>query len=158
MSWSDGLRLALRALWRNKSRAALTALGVIIGVASVIAMVAIGTGTQERIAAQFEKMGSHNLVVRPGTVTHGGVRAGVGTITTLTIGDAEAIADLPMVVAAAPSVRAAVQARFRGTNWGTSVEGVTPVYVEVRSWELVEGEFFKERDVADAAHVGAPSS
>jgi putative ABC transport system permease protein len=153
MSWSDGMRLALRALWRNKSRAMLTVLGVIIGVASVIAMVAIGTGTQERIAAQFEKMGSHNLIVRPGSITHGGVRSGAGTITTLSIGDAEAIAELPMVLAAAPSVRSAVQARYRGTNWGTSVEGVTPAYIEVRSWDVVEGAFFTEREIADAAHV-----
>jgi putative ABC transport system permease protein len=153
MSWSDGMWLALRALWRNKSRAMLTALGVIIGVASVIAMVAIGTGTQERIASQFDKMGSHNLVVRPGSITHGGVRTGVGTITTLSIGDAEAIAELPMVLAAAPSVRSAVQARFRGANWGTSVEGVTPSYIEVRSWDVVEGAFFTEREIGDAAHV-----
>jgi len=153
MSWSDGMRLALRALWRNKSRAMLTALGVIIGVASVIAMVAIGTGTQERIASQFEKMGSHNLIVRPGSITHGGVRSGAGTTTTLSIGDAEAIAELPMVLAAAPSVRSAVQVRYRGANWGTSVEGVTPAYIEVRSWDVVEGAFFTEREIADAAHV-----
>ncbi|MBW1684593.1 MAG: ABC transporter permease [Deltaproteobacteria bacterium] len=147
------MRLALRALWRNKSRAMLTALGVIIGVASVIAMVAIGTGTQERIASQFEKMGSHNLIVRPGSITHGGVRSGAGTTTTLSIGDAEAIAELPMVLAAAPSVRSAVQVRYRGANWGTSVEGVTPAYIEVRSWDVVEGAFFTEREIADAAHV-----
>jgi putative ABC transport system permease protein len=153
MSWSDGLRLALRALWRNKSRATLTALGVIIGVASVIAMVAIGTGTQERIASEFEQMGSHNLIVRPGSITHGGVRTGAGTVATLSVGDAEAIAELPMVLAAAPSVRAGVQARYRGANWGTSVEGVTPEYVDVRSWDVVEGQFFTEREIADAAHV-----
>jgi putative ABC transport system permease protein len=153
MSWSDGLRLALRALWRSKSRAGLTALGVIIGVASVIAMVAIGTGTQERIAAQFDRMGSHNLIVRPGSITHGGVRTGAGTITSLTVEDAEAIAELPMVLAAAPSVRSAVQARHRGANWGTSLEGVTPAYIEVRGWDVVEGEFFTEMDVASAAHV-----
>ena len=154
MSWSDGLRLALRALWRNKSRAVLTALGVIIGVASVIAMVAIGTGTQERIAAQFESMGSHNLIIRPGTITRGGVRTGAGTITTLSMGDAEAIAELPMVSLAAPSVRASVQARYRGTNWGTSVEGVTPAYLEVRSWDRGRGRVLHgEREVTSAAHV-----
>jgi putative ABC transport system permease protein len=131
----------------------LTTLGVIIGVASVIAMVAIGTGAQERIAAQFERMGSHNLIIRPGTITRGGVRTGAGTIATLTMGDAEAIAELPMVSLAAPSVRASVQARYRGTNWGTSIEGVTPSYLEVRSWNVVEGEFFTEREVMSAAHV-----
>jgi len=153
VSWSDGLRLALRALWRNKSRAALTALGVVIGVASVIAMVAIGTGTQDRIAAQFEQMGSDNLIVRSGTITRGGVRTGAGTITTLTAEDAAAIADLPMVSSTAPSVRASAQARYRGSNWGTSVEGVTPAYLEVRSWDVVEGEFFTQKDVTSASHV-----
>ena len=153
MSFWRTLKVAWEGLTLNKVRSFLTTLGVIIGVASVIAMVAIGTGTQDRIAAQFEKMGSHNLVVRSGTITHGGVHAGAGTVTTLTVEDAEAIAELPMVATAAPSVRAAVQARYRGTNWGTSVEGVTPAYVEVRAWEVVEGEFFTERDVAEAAHV-----
>jgi len=116
-------------------------------------MVAIGTGTQERIAAQFERMGSHNLIIRSGTITRGGVRTGAGTITSLTMGDAKAIAELPMVLSAAPSVRASVQARYRGANWGTSVEGVTPAYLEVRSWNVVEGGFFTEKEVTSASHV-----
>jgi putative ABC transport system permease protein len=147
------MRLALLALWRNRTRATLTALGVIIGVASVIAMLAVGTGAQRRIAEQFANMGSNNVVIRPGTMTHGGVRTGTGTTTSLTLADAAAVAQLPSVIAAAPSVRGAVQVRYRGANWGTTVEGVTPEFLQVRSWPLVEGAFFTGRDVASAAQV-----
>jgi putative ABC transport system permease protein len=153
MSWTAALSLALRALWRNKTRAMLTALGVIIGVASVIAMVAIGTGAQQRIAEQLENMGTNSLVIRPGSVTRGGVRTGAGTSTSLTLADAEAIADLPEVVAVAPSVRDAAQVRYRGANWGTAIQGVTPAYFQVRSWPLLEGELFSATQVAGAAQV-----
>lgn len=153
MSWTTAFLLALRALWRNKVRAMLTTLGVIIGVASVITMVAIGKGAQERIALQLESMGSLNLVVRPGTVTRGGVRTGTGTITTLVTQDADEIFELSGVVAVAPTVSAAVQARYSGTNWGTSIEGVTPGYQQVRSWDLAEGNFINERHVGSGAHV-----
>ncbi len=153
MRWWDALRLAASALRRNKSRAMLTALGVIIGVASVIAMIAIGTGARQRIAAQFERIGSHNLVIRPGTLTKGGARIGTGTTKTLTLGDAEAIAKLPTVLDTLATLRAPVQARYRGTNWGTFVEGVTPSYLSIRDWELLEGRMFGEREVASAAHV-----
>ena len=153
MSIFAALQLALRALWRNKMRALLTALGVIIGVAAVIAMVAIGAGAQQRIAKELDSMGTNNLTVRSGTVTRGGVRTGGGTMPTLMLADAEAVRDLPGVVAVAPSVRSQVQARFRGTNWGTATEGVTPEFFSVRNWPLAEGEIFSARDVAVAAPV-----
>ncbi len=153
MNWTTALQLALRALWRNKTRAMLTTLGVIIGVGSVIAMLGIGSGAQQRIAAQLASMGTNSLVVRPGSVTRGGVRTGAGGITTLTRGDADAIAELPDVVAVAPSVRATAQVRYRGTNWGTAIEGVTPDYATVRSWPLAEGEFITRRQVLGASHV-----
>jgi putative ABC transport system permease protein len=153
MNWLAALQLSLRALWRNKSRASLTALGVIIGVASVIAMVSIGAGAQQRIAAQLESMGTNSLMIRSGSVTRGGVRTGAGTTDTLSYADAEAIRDLPGVVAVAPTVHSAVQARYRGTNWGTAVQGVTPDYFAVSSWSLAEGEYFTDRHVTSAAHV-----
>ena len=153
MSIFAALQLALRALWRNKMRALLTALGVIIGVAAVIAMVAIGAGAQQRIAKELDSMGTNNLTVRSGTVTRGGVRTGGGTTPTLMLADAEAVRELPGVVAVAPSVRSQVQARFRGTNWGTAAEGVTPEFFSVRNWPLAEGEIFSARDVAVAAPV-----
>jgi len=151
--WSTAFPLALRSLWRNKVRAMLTALGVIIGVGSVIAMLAVGAGAQQRIAKQLESMGSSSLMVRSGSVTRGGVRTGVGTTTSLTAEDATAIAGLPDVIAAAPSVRDSAQVRYRGSNWGTAVEGVTPDYIAVRSWPLAEGEFFTARHVAAADQV-----
>lgn len=152
-TWTSALQLALNALWRNRTRAMLTALGVIIGVAAVITMVAIGKGAEKRIADQLERMGSNNLVVRPGTITRGGVRTGSGSITTLTLKDAKAIAQVPGVVAVAASVRDVVQARFRGTNWGTSIEGVTPDYFIVEGWSLISGRIFSEAEIASAAHV-----
>ncbi|MCK4951264.1 MAG: ABC transporter permease, partial [Gammaproteobacteria bacterium] len=121
MSWTAAIQLALQALWRNRTRAMLTALGVIIGVASVIAMVSVGAGAQKRIAAQLASMGTNSLVVRPGSVTRGGVRTGAGTTNTLTRADAEAIRDLPGVIAVAPSIRSTAQIRYRGVNWGTAV-------------------------------------
>ena len=151
MSWSAALQLALRALWRNKTRAMLTALGVVIGVASVIAMVAIGAGAQKRVAEQLESMGTNNLVVRPGTTMHGGVRTGAGTSERLTREDADALRDIPGVIAVAPSIRSSEQVRYRGTNWGTSIEGVTPDYVAVRSWQVSEGKFFTDHHVMAAA-------
>lgn len=153
MNWSAAFQLALRALWRNKSRAALTALGVIIGVASVIAMVSIGTGAQKRIADQLASMGTNSLIIRSGSVTRGGVRTGAGTTATLSFADAEAIRNLPGVTAVAPTVRTGTQARYRGTNWGTAVEGVTPDFFEIRSWPIAEGELFTDHQVTSAAHV-----
>jgi len=147
------VQLALRALWRNKTRAMLTTLGVIIGVGSVIAMLGIGSGAQERIAAQLASMGTNSLVVRPGSVTRGGVRTGAGGRRSLTPADADAIAELVDVVAVAPSVRDTAQARFRDTNWGTAIEGVTPEYAQVRNWGLVAGEFISARHVQTASHV-----
>ena len=153
MNGTAALQLALRALRRNKTRAMLTTLGVIIGVASVIAMVAIGNGAQQRIAAQLESMGTNSLVVRAGSVTRGGVRTGAGTTTSLTLEDAEAIADLPDVVALAPTVQTAAQVRYRGTNWGTAIEGVTPDHVVARNWPLAAGTFINARQLKAAAHV-----
>jgi putative ABC transport system permease protein len=153
MIWTTAFPLAIRALWRNKARALLTALGVIIGVGAVIAMLAVGSGAQQRIASELESMGSNSLVVRPGSVTRGGVRSGAGTGSQLTREDAEAIAQLPGVVAAAPSVRTTAQARYRGSNWGTAVLGVTEDYPLVKNWPVAEGEFFGPRAVLSAAHV-----
>lgn len=147
------LHLAARALWRNKSRALLTALGVIIGVGAVIAMVAIGQGAQVRIAEEIEKLGSYALSVRPGGTTRGGVHGGSGSRTTLVRTDAAAIAELPGVANVSPSVRTTEQVRYRGTNWKTSIEGVTPTIMAVKGWRLMDGEFFTERDDASAAAV-----
>jgi putative ABC transport system permease protein len=151
--WSTAFSLALRSLWRNKVRAMLTALGIIIGVGSVIAMLAVGAGAQQRIASQMEGMGSFSLTIRPGSTAHGGLRGGTGTITNLTLADAEAIAMLPNVIAAAPSVHGNAQVRYRGSNWNTSLQGVTPDYLDVRNWKVSLGRFFTMRQVLGADHV-----
>ncbi len=153
MNLSTTLQLALRALWRNKTRAMLTTLGVIIGVGSVIAMLAIGSGAQQRIAAQLASMGTNSLVVRPGSVTRGGVRSGAGAITSLTREDADAIAELSDALAVAPSVHTTEQVRYRGTNWHTSIQGITPDYAIVRNWPLAEGEYISQRHVQGTSHV-----
>jgi len=153
MNLTTALQLALRALWRNRTRAMLTTLGVVIGVGSVIAMLGVGSGAQQRIAEQLASMGTNSLVVRPGSVTRGGVRTGAGGITSLTIEDSEAIAELAEVLAVSPSVRSTAQVRYRGTNWGTAIEGVTPDYVTTHNWLLAEGEFITQRQVQGAAHV-----
>jgi len=153
MNLTTALQLALRALWRNRTRAMLTTLGVIIGVGSVIAMLGIGSGAQQRISDQLASMGTNSLDVRPGSVTRGGVRTGAGGITTLTIEDANAIAELPDVVTITASVRSTAQVRYRGTNWGTAIEGVTPDYATVRNWSLAEGDFIGQRHVLGASHV-----
>ena len=131
----------------------LTTLGVIIGVASVIAMVAIGAGAQQRIAQQLENMGTNSLVIRSGSVTRGGVRTGAGTTERLTLADSVAIAELPDVEMVAPSVQAPAQVRYRGANWGTAIQGVTPEYFAVRSWPLAEGELFTQAQVDGAGQV-----
>lgn len=131
----------------------LTALGVIIGVASVIAMVSVGEGARKRISQQLEGMGTNNLVIRPGTITRGGVRAGGGTTSTLTLADAQAIQEIPGIVAVSPSVRAPVQALYRGRNWGTAVQGVTPGFIIANNWPVVHGTFFTDRHISGAEHV-----
>jgi len=153
MNAYTALQLAMRALWRNKTRAMLTTLGVVIGVGSVIAMLGIGSGAQQRIAEQLERLGTNNLMIRPGSVTHGGVRTGAGGKNTLTLADANAIAELPGVLAVAPSVRINQQVRYRGSNWGTNIEGVTPDYAIVRNWPLADGEFISRNHVRSASHV-----
>jgi len=153
MNWTTMLQLALRALLRNKTRAMLTTLGVVIGVGSVIAMLGIGSGAQQRIAEQLASMGTNNLVIRPGSASYGGVRTGAGTTTRLTRADADLIAELVDVVAVAPIVNTEAQVRYRGTNWGTDIAGVSPDYGTVRSWPLAEGEFITRRHVQAASHV-----
>lgn len=153
MNLSTHLSLAARAIARNKTRSLLTTLGVVIGVAAVIAMMAIGQGAQARIAEQIEKLGSFTLSVRPGSGSRGGVHGAAGSVTTLMRADALAIRDLPGVIAVSPAVQGKEQVRYAGRNWNTSIEGVTPDLLIVKQWTLAEGEFLTERDDASAAHV-----
>src|SRR4051794_13860400 len=148
------LKIALRALARNKARSALTMLGIIIGVASVIAMVSLGQGAQKQVQDQISSMGTNMLIVSAGSQrTSGGVRAGTGTSTTLTVDDTEAIRELPGVANVSASVTAPVTLVFGNQNWTTRAEGVAPSYLAIRNRSVSQGEFFADLDIRTAARV-----
>ena len=154
MSILQTLRVALLALARNKLRSALTTLGMIIGVAAVIATVAIGEGATAKVEAQFAAMGSNLLILMPGSTQSGGVRGGAGTISTLTWDDLRAIQDeIPSVRAAAPILRTSVNVLSETQNWYTSVSGTTPAYFEVRNWNVATGNPFTQSDVDARAKI-----
>jgi putative ABC transport system permease protein len=149
------LRIALRALDRNRVRSSLTMLGVIIGVAAVIAMVAIGQGATESVKKQIASMGQNLLMVMPGSSSSGAVMFGSGTVQTLTQQDAAAIArDCPSAGAVAVIVRARAQVVYQDQNWApATVQGCSPSFLTVRDWPVVEGANFTEADLKNAAQV-----
>jgi putative ABC transport system permease protein len=148
------MRSAWRALLANPLRSLLTMLGIIIGVASVITMIAIGQGATERVQEHMKVLGANVMLVLPGTVNTGGVRQGAQTSQALTEADALAIAlEVPEVQVAAPSSRATVQAVFGGTNWSTPVFGATNDYLEARDWPLASGRLFETGELQGAAKV-----
>jgi putative ABC transport system permease protein len=133
-------------------RSILTMLGIIIGVAAVIAMVGVGSGATERIQEQIQSIGSNLIIVLPGSVSSNGVRLGSGAVASLTQDDAEAIAsDCPSVALAAPTVRGAVQIVYGNNNWATTVQGVTADYMTIRDYTMMSGDFFTTQDVDSAA-------
>ncbi len=147
------LRVAMRALAVNKLRSALTMLGIIIGVAAVIVMIAVGAGAQARVEEQIRSLGSNILLLLSGATTAGGVRLGFGSNLTLTEDDAIAVQrELPQVTAA-PALRGSAQVVWGNQNWSTVIFGVTPEYLEVRQWEIVVGLGFDPTDLAGATKV-----
>ena len=135
-------------------RSALTMLGIIIGVAAVIAMLAIGTGASQKISEQIESIGSNLLMILPGATTAGGVRMGAGTQITLTSGDAEAIQKESSAVSdVAPILNGIAQVVYGNQNWSTGVIGTTPEMLDVRDWALSAGRQFTAQDVKSAAKV-----
>jgi putative ABC transport system permease protein len=145
-------RIALRALKVNRMRSALTMLGIIIGVAAVIAMVGVGAGATARIEQQIQSIGSNLIIVLPGSISSNGVRLGSGAVASLTQDDAKAIAaDCPSVSAVAPTVRGGVQVVYGNSNWATSAQGVTPDYMTIRDYTMLSGQFFTTQDVDAAA-------
>jgi len=150
------IRVAFRALVRNKMRAALTMLGIIIGVSAVIAMVSIGQGASASVQAQIESIGTNLLFVSAGAQNVGGVRSGTGDsgTNTLTVEDLEAIRrEVPSVSMVTPSVNARSQLVAGNMNWNTSVQGVSEQYPEIRKWTVQSGAFFTDADVRTAARV-----
>jgi putative ABC transport system permease protein len=151
--WASA-RIALRALRVNKLRSALTMLGIVIGVGAVITMVAVGSGAQARVAEQIQSLGSNLIIVLSGSTTSGGVRLGHGSQLTITEEDAWAIQrEIPLVQAAAPSMRGTGQAVYGNLNWSTIIQGVTPEYFEVREWSVIAGKPLGQEDVDGATKV-----
>ena len=147
-------KLALRALKANKMRTLLTMLGIIIGVAAVIAMLAVGTGATQKITEQIASMGSNLLIVLPGSTTSGGIRMGAGTQPTLTVGDSQAILDEAYSVdAVAPILSGTAQVVYGHQNWSTGIVGTTPSMLTVRDWPLSAGRGFTGTDVKNATKV-----
>jgi ABC-type antimicrobial peptide transport system permease subunit len=146
---------ALRALRRNVTRAALTTLGIMIGVGAVIAMMEIGQGSSAAIQRTVSSMGANNLMIFPGTASSSGVSFGSGSNVTLTPDDAEAILnEAPAVKSAAPVVQTRTQLVYGGKNWvPQSIYGTTPEFLEVRSWTVQDGEMFSDRDVRNTSKV-----
>ena len=146
--------ISLRALRRNKLRSALTALGIIIGVAAVIATVSIGNGAKSQVEAQVASLGQNVITIFPGSFSAGGVRGGWGSASSLSVEDAEAIArEINGVVGVSPDVRDRQQVQANGLNWNTQVQGSSPDFPYIRSWPVVEGAMFSEFDVRGATKV-----
>jgi putative ABC transport system permease protein len=147
-------RVSFRALGRNKMRTFLTALGIIIGVGSVIAMVSIGTGAKIGIQERFDRMGTNLLVVRPGSMNLRGVRTGFGFRSTLKFDDVAAIKEhCPSVQATSPNINTQSQIIYGNKNWRTQIQGVSEQYPKIRRWEMERGIFFDEEMVQSAAKV-----
>ena len=154
MSALQVLRVAVRALLRNKMRSFLTTLGVIIGVSAVIAMVAIGEGAKARVEESFASMGSNLLVVLSGTTTASGAHGGFGSMPTLTWDDLKAIrAEASAVRYASPQLRTTQQVISDDQNWATSINGVSPEYFPMRSWPVALGNTITQSDVEAGSKV-----
>lgn len=150
------MKTALRALRRNVMRSALTTLGIVIGVAAVIAMEEIGQGSSTAIQKTIESMGANNLLIQPGTAASGGVSFGSGTILTLTPQDADALArDCPALDGVAPIVRVRATVVYGNRNWvPTYIYGTTPMFLDIRDWtDMESGDIFTDRDVRNSTSV-----
>ena len=148
------LKIASRALVRNKTRSLLTALGIIIGIAAVIAVIAVGQGASVTIRTQISSMGNNLLLIFPGSQKAGGFHGGAGTQQTLTAEDGDSILrECPTVQAMTPLVQAGGQCIYRENDWATAVQGVNVQYQEIRGWDVAQGSFFTDSDVRSASRV-----
>jgi len=148
------MKIAFRALEVNKARSALTMLGIVIGVAAVIATVAVGSGATKRIQEQIASIGSNVIMIIPGSMTSSGLRMGTGNAITLTESDARELpAQCPEIAAAAPTVRGGAQIVYGDSNWATIIMGTTPSYLTIRDLPVAKGASFANRDVDSANKV-----
>jgi putative ABC transport system permease protein len=153
------MRTALTALRRNVSRSLLTMLGIIIGVGAVITSMAIGSGAQAAVLKQIESLGANLVVIIPGSITSGGVRLGSGSRTTLTLSDVANIAkDIPNLAGVAPYSQISAQVVAGSANWYTSIGGTTPSWLKVENWNVAQGRFFTDEEVARVAKIAVLGS
>src|SRR6266404_5544541 len=154
------IKIAFHALGRNKMRSGLTALGIIIGVGAVIAMVGIGNGAKAQVEAQVASLGQNVIQVSAGsTSSRGSVRLGLGSSSALTVDDAEAIeSEIPDVARVSPEVRTTTQVIAGNRNWSTQIYGESPEYFTIRQWPLDDGVVVTEQDVRSAAKVAVLGS
>jgi hypothetical protein len=153
MNIANLLKIALKALNNNKLRCFLTMLGIIIGVASVITMLAIGQGSKNSIKAQISEMGSNMIMIHPGNMQRGGVRQSADDMQTLEVADYEALKELPGVAAVSPSVNSGGQLVNGNNNYPSSIYGVTPEYLDIRKFKVKNGAMFTDHDIKSAAKV-----
>ncbi len=154
MSFWTILKIAVKAMTRNKFRAFLTMLGIIIGVGAVIAMIALGQGAQEQVKERISSMGTDILWVRAGSRMSRGISGGAGSVTTLTPEDFDAIArECPSVAGTSPTANAAGQVVYGNRNWNVRVEGFNQEFTQLRDWDIAQGTFFDDRHVRSAARV-----
>ena len=154
MNLTNLFKIALRALANNKMRGFLTMLGIIIGVASVITMLAIGQGSKRSIQAEISEMGSNMIMIHPGGDIRGGVRQEASSMETLKLEDYQNIVDETRYVAAvSPSVNSSGQVIYGANNAPTTIYGISPDYMEIRRYQVEDGEMFSEQDIAVAAKV-----
>jgi putative ABC transport system permease protein len=149
------LRIAARALTKNKMRAGLTVLGIVIGIGAVITMVSLGQSAAAMVQSEFQSLGTNVVVVFPGSQEQGGVRRGMGTVRSLTADDSDALVDhCPTVLAASPIVLGQGQVIYGNSNWAPNeILGVNETYLTVRDWAIARGAFFSERDIHASAKV-----
>lgn len=154
MNFLESIAVALEGLVANKMRAALTMLGIIIGVSAVITMLALAGGASNRMMKNIQQMGTNVLTVMSGQSRSGAVRGGMGSVETLTMDDCQAIEDkCTLVVKTAPQVQSNAQAKFRNNNTSTTILGTTPEYLSIRNYRIAKGRFIKTRDVLSVRKV-----
>lgn len=153
MNLANLLKIALKALNNNKLRCFLTMLGIIIGVASVITMLAIGQGSKNSIKEQISEMGSNMIMIHPGNMQRGGVRQSADDMQTLEVSDYEALKELPGVAAVSPSVNSGGQLVNGNNNYPSSIYGVTTDYLDIRKFKVKDGAMFTDHDIKSAAKV-----
>jgi putative ABC transport system permease protein len=156
MNLPEAFKVSTRALYKNKMRSVLTGLGVIIGIAAVVALVSIGQGVSKKIENQISSLGSNLLMILPGSTSMGGIHGGFGSVDTLMPSDATAIANQATdALYVSPGVRWVGQTIYQNQNWSTTIMGVGSSFPMIRDWPIAEGNFFDKEDVEAAANVCA---